>query len=49
MNNCSFLDQESHKLLSTVTKQLENLQLEKKKANVNNVIFQLISINVIDF
>ena len=31
MNNCSFLDEESHKLLSTVTKQLENLQLEKKK------------------
>ena len=24
---CSFLDEESHKMLSTVTKQLENLQL----------------------
>ena len=28
---CSFLDEESHKMLSTVTKKLENLQLQNKK------------------
>ena len=31
INNCSFLDEESHKMLSTVTKKLENLQLQNKK------------------
>ena len=28
---CSFLDEESHKMLPTVTKNLENLQLQNKK------------------
>ena len=31
INKCSFLDEESHKMLSTVTKKLENLQLQNKK------------------
>ena len=31
INNCSFSDEESHKTLSTVTKKLENLQLQNKK------------------
>ena len=43
INKCSFLDEESHKMLSTATKKLENLQLQNK-AKVNNM-FQLISIN----
>ena len=30
INKCSFLDEESHKMLSTVTKKLENLQLQNK-------------------
>ena len=31
INKCSFLDEESHKILSTVTMKLENLQLQNKK------------------
>ena len=31
INKCSFLDEERHKMLSTVTKKLENLQLQNKK------------------
>ena len=31
ISKCSFLDKESHKMLSTVTKNLENLQLQNKK------------------
>ena len=31
INKCSFLDEESHKMLSAVTKKLENLQLQNKK------------------
>ena len=30
-NKCSFLDEGSHKMLSAVTKELENLQLQNKK------------------
>ena len=30
INKCSFLDEERHKMLSTVTKKLENLQLQNK-------------------
>ena len=30
-NKCSSLDEESHKMLSTATKKLENLQLPNKK------------------
>ena len=31
INRCSFRDEESHKMLSTVTKKLENLQHQNKK------------------
>ena len=31
INKCSFLDEESRKMLSTVTKKLENLQFQNKK------------------
>ena len=31
INECSFLDEESHKIVSTVTKKLENLHLQNKK------------------
>ena len=31
INKCSLLDEESHKILSTVTKKLENVQLQNKK------------------
>ena len=31
INTCSFLDEESHKMLSTVNKKLENLQLQNRK------------------
>ena len=31
INRCSFWDEESHKMLSTVTKKLENLQHQNKK------------------
>ena len=31
INKCSFLDEESRKMLSTVTKRLGNLQLQNKK------------------
>ena len=31
INKCSFLDEESQKMLSTVIKKLENLQLQNKK------------------
>ena len=31
INKCSFLGEESHKILSAVTKKLENLQLQNKK------------------
>ena len=30
-NNCSFVDEESHKIISTVTKKLEILQLQNKE------------------
>ena len=31
INKCSLLDEKSHKMLSTVTKKFENLQLQNKK------------------
>ena len=31
INKCSFLDEESQKMLATVIKKLENLQLQNKK------------------
>ena len=38
INKYSFLDEESHEMLSTVT-------TSKQKAKVNNIVFQLISVN----
>ena len=45
VNKCSFLNEESHKMLSTVTKVVRKFAASKQKAKVINIIFQLISIN----
>ena len=39
INKSSFLDEESHKMLSTVTKKLQNLQLQNKKQKSSTSYF----------
>ena len=50
INNCSFSDEESHKTLSTVTKKLENLQLQNKKQLLTfDFCFEVVAFDLLFF